>query len=174
MNLYLVVVGIIQILVSICVAILVFFLGFKALSKFTKEYDDEKEIGNNNVAVAIVSAMFLVCIGILLKVSLGPTLHTLRLLLISKVIDIGRVFVTLGFVFLNLAIGGVVAVGSLFFSFILFRLISPFKDLKAVMKNNIAVAIIIGAVMLVTVLLISEPLLFLLEGIAPKVEIPGV
>ena len=173
MNLYFIVIGIIDIIFSIIVAIITFFLGFKALSVFTKEYDDEKEIKNNNIAVAIISAMFLVCIGIAMQTSAGPGMSALTIILTGASINIVNVLIACGLMLLFLLIGGFISILSLFLSIFLMTKISPFKDLKGVMNNNIAIAIIIGAVMLVTILLIKDPLAFLFNGLLPKADYPS-
>jgi uncharacterized membrane protein YjfL (UPF0719 family) len=173
MNINFIIFGSIEIVFSIIVAVISFFLGFKALSVFTKEYDDEKEIKNNNIAVAIISAMFLICIGISLRVASGPAISTLRNALMTSNIDAGKILVTVGIMILHLALGGLIAILSLFFTIFLLTKISPFKDLRGIMNNNIALAIIIGSVMLVTTLLISDPLLFFLEGFIPNINLPS-
>jgi uncharacterized membrane protein YjfL (UPF0719 family) len=173
MNIYFVIIGIIDIIFSIIVAIITFFLGFKALSVFTREYDDEKEIKNNNIAVAIISAMFLICIGIAMQTSAGPAMSALTISLTGTNVGILDILFSCGMMFLFLIIGGFISVLSLFFSIFLMTKISPFKDLKGVMNNNVAIALIIGAVMLVTILLIKDPLAFLFNGLLPKGNLPS-
>lgn len=173
MNLYFVIIGIIDIIFCILVAIISFFLGFKALSIFTREYDDEKEIKNNNIAVAIISAMFLICIGIAMQTSAGPAMSALTIILTGANVSILNVLIACGLMALFLFIGGLISILSLFFSIFLMTKISPFKDLKGIMGNNIAIAIIIGAVMLVTMFLIKDPLAFLFNGLLPKADFPS-
>ena len=173
MNLNFIIFGTIEIIFAIIVAILTFYLGFKALSWFTKEYDDEKELKENNIAVAIISAMFLICIGMALRIASGPAISTLKNTLGSPGVDFLKILSAVGLMAFHLAIGGLISILSLFFAIFLFTKISPFKDLKSVMNNNIAVAIIIGAVMFITILLISDPLLFFLEGFIPQVDLPS-
>jgi uncharacterized membrane protein YjfL (UPF0719 family) len=173
MNFYFIIIGLIEIIFSIIVAIISFFLGFKALSIFTMEYDDEKEIKNNNIAVAIISSMFLICIGIALETSSGPAISILRNTLSESGINFLKILTTCGIMLLFLVSGGLISILSLFFSIFLITKISPFKDLKGIMQNNIAIALIIGSVMLVTILLIKDPLKFFLDGFIPVSSMPS-
>lgn len=172
MDLNFIIFGAIEIIFSIIVAIMTFFIGFKLLSLFTREYDDEKEIKNNNIAVGIISGMFLVCIGIALRIASGPAMATLRNTLAASNVDTLKLIIACCLMLLHLFLGAVIAILSLFFSLFLLTKISPFKDLKAILNNNIAFSIIVSSAMLITILLISDPLLFFLEGFIPKVNLP--
>ena len=168
MNLNFIFFGLIEILFSIIVAVITLVLSFKVFAFFTREYDDEKEVKNNNIAVGILSAMFLICIGLALRIASGPALSTLRNTIANKDLNFIKFLIAIGLMLLQLSIAAIVSFLSLLFTLFLLTVISPFKNLKAIMNNNIAIAIIIAAVMLVTILLISDPLLFFLEGLIPK------
>jgi hypothetical protein len=123
--------------------------------------------------VGILTAAFLLSIGLALREVAGPAIASLRNILASGAFTAGRIFMTMGIMTLQMALGALVSILSLFFTMILLKVLSPFKDLKAVGNNNIAMAVILAAAMLVTTLLISEPLNFLLQGFIPEVEIPA-
>ncbi len=173
MKMFYVLVGSVELIFALIVMVLAFVIGFKALSVFTREYDDEKEIQNNNIAVGILTAAFLVCVGMSLKVVAGPATSTLRNIIMAPDHQISQIILAAGMVILHLAIGGIVSVLTLFLSIFLLTKVSPIKDLKGVMNNNIAVALVISGIMLVTTMLIADPLLFMLQGLIPQFEIPN-
>ena len=160
--------GSVEIIFAISFAVVTLMVGFKALSIFTGEYDDEKEIKENNISVGIISGVFLLCIGLILKTASGPALSTLENTIFTKDFTVTGLFIGLGLMILQLGIASVVAILSLIFTIFLTTKVSPFKNLKALMNNNIAISCIISAVMLVTVLMINTPLLLLLKGLIPQ------
>ncbi len=167
MNLLFIVMGIIEILFAIFLSFLTFIIGFKFLSIFTVNYNDEQEIKSKNTAVGILSATFLICIGLLLKEAAIPTVSIIKntVLLSAGFVS---VMISLGYIAIHLVLTLTISILSLFLSIILVTKLSPFKNLDPVKNNNIAFTLVLAATMLVTAMFIAEPLVTFLSGIIPQ------
>ena len=108
-----VVVGLIQLIISIIFAVLALYIGFAVLSKINKNMDEEKEIARGNVAVGIIVAAVFVAIALVVQsgvsgLSVG----------INKAINIGVLSVdgllAIGTAFIQLILGIVLAVGAIY------------------------------------------------------------
>lgn len=167
MNSVYIVMGLIEILFAIFLAFLTFIIAFKLLSIFTIDYDDEKEIKQNNTAVGILSAAFIICIGISLREAAIPTLSIIKTTILAPDVTGIAIARAIGFILLHLFTANFVSILSMFISILLVIWLSPFKSLKPIKDNNIALALIISATIIVTTLLIAQPLLTLLSGMIP-------
>src|SRR5660397_34550 len=61
------VVGIIQLVIAIILAVAALYIGFSVLGKITKGIDEEKEIAKGNTAVGILVASVFIAIGIVVQ-----------------------------------------------------------------------------------------------------------
>src|SRR5574340_43939 len=61
------VVGIIQLVIAIILAVVALYIGFNVLGKITKGIDEEKEIAKGNAAVGILVASVFIAIGIVVQ-----------------------------------------------------------------------------------------------------------
>src|SRR5659263_166690 len=61
------VVGIIQLVIAIILAVVALYIGFSVLGKITKGIDEEKEIAKGNTAVGILVASVFIAIGIVVQ-----------------------------------------------------------------------------------------------------------
>jgi len=61
------VVGIIQLVIAIILAVAALYIGFSVLGKITKGIDEEKEIARGNTAVGILVASVFLAIGIVVQ-----------------------------------------------------------------------------------------------------------
>jgi len=108
-----VVVGLIQLIISIIFAVLALYIGFAVLSKINKNMDEEKEIARGNVAVGIIVAAVFVAIALVVQsgvsgLSVG----------INKAINVGILSVdgllAIATAFIQLILGIVLAVGAIY------------------------------------------------------------
>src|SRR5574341_1703532 len=61
------VVGIIQLVIAIILAVVALYIGFSVLGKITKGIEEEKEIAKGNAAVGILVASVFIAIGIVVQ-----------------------------------------------------------------------------------------------------------
>src|SRR3990172_323410 len=61
------VVGIIQLVIAIILAVAALYIGFSVLGKITKGIEEEKEIARGNAAIGILVASVFIAIGIVVQ-----------------------------------------------------------------------------------------------------------
>ena len=151
-----VVVGLIQLIISIIFAVLALYIGFAVLSKINKNMDEEKELARGNVAVGIIVAAVFVAIALVVQsgvsgLSVG----------INKAINVGILSVdgllAIGIAFIQLILGIVLAVGAIYLAlYILDKLTKGVDEFDEIKKGNVAVALMMGGVIIAVAVIIQS------------------
>ena len=151
-----VVVGLIQLIISIIFAVLALYIGFAVLSKINKNMDEEKELARGNVAVGIIVAAVFVAIALVVQsgvsgLSVG----------INKAISVGILSVdgllAIGTAFIQLILGIVLAVGAIYLAlYVLDKLTKGVDEFEEIKKGNIAVALMMGGVIIAVAVIIQS------------------
>jgi uncharacterized membrane protein YjfL (UPF0719 family) len=174
MNFHLIIIGFIEIILSALSGILIYFISLKVFSFLTKDINETEELKNNNIAVSILVSSFLFCIMLLIKESIGPSMETLSFTMISVNISLNNVGLAVLRILLMFLISAVFAFIFLWVSMIVFMLLtSKINEIQEIRKNNIAVSIIVGVLMLSLALIILNPLKTLLKGFVTGPIIAG-
>ena len=164
--------GILSLLLSVVLGILTVFLGFYIFGKITGSIDEEKELLDNNIAVAIMNACFIFGLGFIMKDAIKPMIETLfNIVYHSQSAETGSLllvkrslYLPLQF-FLTLIISILTLNGSLK---IFMWFTNAIDELKEIKQNNIAIAIVIGAVILTMAVIVNTGLEKLLQVIIPS------
>ena len=151
-----VVVGLIQLIISIIFAVLALYIGFAVLSKINKNMDEEKELARGNVAVGIIVAAVFVAIALVVQsgvsgLSVG----------INKALSLGILSVdgllAIGVAFIQLILGIVLAVGAIYLALnILDKLTKGVDEFEEIKKGNVAVALMMGGVIIAVAVIIQS------------------
>ncbi len=150
------IIGIVQLLIAIILAVVALYIGFSVLSKITKGIDEEKELAKGNAAVGIVVAAVFFAIAIVVQsgvsgVSLG----------IAKAMSVGLFsvdgFIAIGFAILQLVLGIVLAVAAIYLALnILDRLTKGVNEFEELRKGNVAVALEMAGVIIAVAVIIQS------------------
>lgn len=150
------IVGIVQLLIAIILAVVALYIGFSVLSKINKGLDEEKELAKGNVAVGIIIAAVFFAIAIVVQsgvsgVSLG----------IAKAMSVGLFsvdgFVAIGVAILQLVLGIVLAVAAIYLALnILDRLTKGVNEFEEIKKGNVAVALEMAGVIVAVAVIIQS------------------
>jgi uncharacterized membrane protein YjfL (UPF0719 family) len=151
-----VVVGLIQLIISIIFAVLALYIGFAVLIKINKNMDEEKEIARGNVAVGIIVAA--VFIAIALVVQSGVSGLSVG---INKALNVGILSVdgllAIGVAFIQLILGIVLAVGAIYLALnVLAKLTKGVDEFEEIKKGNVAVALMMGGVIIAVAVIIQS------------------
>jgi len=151
-----VVVGLIQLIVSIIFAVLALYIGFAVLSKINKNMDEEKELARGNVAVGIIVAAVFVAIALVVQsgvsgLSVG----------INKALSVGILSVdgllAIGVAFIQLILGIVLAIGAIYLALnVLDKLTKGVNEFEEIKKGNVAVALMMGGVIIAVAVIIQS------------------
>ncbi|WP_028974980.1 DUF350 domain-containing protein [Spirochaeta cellobiosiphila] len=149
--------GIITVLIAIVLGVFILYFGFTVFGKFNRNINEKECLLDNNIAVAIVSGAMIFSIGYIFKSSLIPLVQSLfriafhpsssyKTLLIQIIIILIQFGITLFISILSLWLGLKVFTA-------LTRDIDEFEEIK---NNNIAIAILMGVVIITLALFIEE------------------
>ena len=151
-----VVVGLIQLIVSIIFAVLALYIGFAVLIKINKNMDEEKELARGNVAVGIIVAAVFVAIALVVQsgvsgLSVG----------INKALSVGILSVdgllAIGVAFIQLILGIVLAIGAIYLALnVLDKLTKGVNEFEEIKKGNVAVALMMGGVIIAVAVIIQS------------------
>jgi uncharacterized membrane protein YjfL (UPF0719 family) len=151
-----VIVGLIQLLISIILAVLALYIGFAVLIRINKNMDEEKELAKGNAAVGIIVAAVFVAIALVVQsgvsgISVG----------INKAISVGIVSVdgmlAISIAFIQLILGIVLAVGAIYLAlYILDKLTQGIEEFDEIKKGNVAVALMMGGVIIAVAVIIQS------------------
>jgi uncharacterized membrane protein YjfL (UPF0719 family) len=151
-----VVVGLIQLIVSIIFAVLALYIGFAVLGKITKGINEEKELAKGNAAVGIIVAAVFVAIALVVQSGVsGLTVG------INKAISVGILSVdgllAIGISLIQLILGIVLAVGAIYLALnILDKLTKGVDEFEEIRKGNVAVALEMGGVIIAVAVIIQS------------------
>jgi uncharacterized membrane protein YjfL (UPF0719 family) len=151
-----VLVGLIQLIVSIIFAVLALYIGFAVLGKITKGMNEEKELAKGNAAVGIIVAAVFVAIALVVQSGVsGLTVG------INKAISVGILSVdgllAIGVSFIQLILGIVLAVGAIYLALnILDKLTKGVEEFEEIKKGNVAVALEMGGVIIAVAVIIQS------------------
>ncbi|MGF3496985.1 MAG: DUF350 domain-containing protein [Methanolinea tarda] len=150
------VVGIIQLVIAIILAVIALYIGFSVLSRITKGIEEEKELAKGNAAVGIIVAAVFFAIALVVQsgvsgISLG----------VSKALSVGLFsmdgIVAIGVAILQLILGIVLAVGAIYLALsILDRLTKGVSEFEEIRKGNVAVALEMAGVIIATAVIIQS------------------
>jgi uncharacterized membrane protein YjfL (UPF0719 family) len=161
-----VVVGLIQLIISIIFAVLALYIGFAVLSKINKNMDEEKELAKGNVAVGIIIAAVFVAIALVVQsgvsgLSVG----------INKALSVGMLSVdgllAIGTAFIQLILGIVLAVGGIYLAlYVLDKLTKGVDEFDEIKKGNVAVALMMGGVIVAVAVIIQSGVIGITAALA--------
>jgi uncharacterized membrane protein YjfL (UPF0719 family) len=150
------VVGIIQLIIAIILAVVALYIGFSVLNKITKGMDEAKELAKGNAAVGILIAA--VFIGIAVVVQSGVSGVSLG---IAKAMSVGIFsvdgLVAIAVAILQLILGIVLAVAAIYLALkILDRLTKGVEEFEELKKGNVAVALEMAGVIIAVAVIIQS------------------
>ena len=164
--------SIIEIIISLILGIFLMYFTYRLLDKFVKRKYD---ISITNLSFSILSSSVLFSVAYLISGIKAPILSSLRLL--SKDLEYDGSLILDGFkyTFLFLTII-IIAVGLIIFLSIQLytRMTKEINEFREIEANNVAVAIVLGIIVISISLLIKESLYLMLETFVPYPEIPRI
>jgi len=164
MNLLVVLSGISTLLLSLLLGIFILFLGFKIFSGFSKSIDEEYELKQNNIAVAILSGSFILALGLMMKTSVNPLIQSIFRAIFYNDTGLAGTLGNLSISLLQFILTLLISVASLWLGVKGFtwltRNIDEFEEIK---NNNIAIAILMAAIIITLALFLQNGLEKLLQ-----------
>ncbi|VVB91641.1 Uncharacterised protein [uncultured archaeon] len=153
------VVGIIQLVIAIILAVVALYIGFSVLGKITKGIDEEKEIAKGNTAVGILVASVFIAIGIVVQSGVSGISKGISAALgvgILSVTGIAIIVVSI----VQLILGIVLAIVAIYLALnILDKLTKGIEEFEELKKGNVAVALEMAGVIITVAIIIQSGVL---------------
>lgn len=153
------VVGIIQLVIAIILAVVALYIGFSVLGKITKGIDEEKEIAKGNVAVGILVASVFIAIGIVVQSGVsGISIGISQAMKAGIMSGTGIAIIVVSIV--QLILGIVLAIVAIYLALnILDKLTKEIEEFEELKKGNVAVALEMAGVIITVAIIIQSGVL---------------
>ena len=150
------VVGIIQLVIAIILAVVALYIGFSVLGKITKGIDEEKEIAKGNTAVGILVASVFIAIGIVVQSGVsGISVGISQAINAGLMSSLGITIIVVSI--LQLVLGIVLAIVAIYLALnILDKLTKGIDEFAELKKGNVAVALEMAGVIITVAIIIQS------------------
>jgi uncharacterized membrane protein YjfL (UPF0719 family) len=140
------IISVANIIIAVILGVIASYIGVWLFAKSTRHLDDWGEVRRGNTGMGIVMGAIIIGIAIILKPAIDLPLA----------VEVERPFLVLLGEIIGIAVGLVLAVSAIVFSAGMFgRLVGDIDELSELQRGNMAVAVIMAAVILAISLLIS-------------------
>lgn len=168
MDLILLITGIVQVFLSLLVAVTLVYLSSKIFRNMISGINETEELKKNNVAVAILNGSIVLALILVVKKSIESAItifaNTLRNpdAVLSSYIK--SAMIMLG----HILLGGIIAFTSIYIALQLFIwLTKDLDELKEIKENNTAVGILLGIIIISMALLLQQGVDTILNSLIP-------
>ena len=167
MNTQLFTLALLEIVLSIVITVVIIFISYKILKKLFFEKED---LGGDNLALSIFTSRIVLSIGLILSEILPSITNVIRIASTqNQTIDAitiakySALYLFIGF------IAAIVINGSVFLLFsMLTKGVNEFREIK---QNNIAVAILVVAILISITLIAKDSIALLISSLIPYPEV---
>ena len=171
MNQFLIWNGLFSLFLALGLGLLAIYLGFNVFKYLNRSIDEEFELRDNNVSVALVSGSFIFSLGILMKSVIDPITQTIFNLAYKHDqfgITAMEIVSTVGIILIQFFVALILSLATLSIGTRLYMALTKETDeLEEIANNNIAIGIIMSAVTLTLALLLAGGMETFLNAIIP-------
>jgi uncharacterized membrane protein YjfL (UPF0719 family) len=143
-------IGLVQLVIAIILAVVALYIGFFVFSRITKGIDEAKELARGNMAVGIIIASIFFAIALVVQSGIAGISVGIMKALAG---DWLAIVVSL----LQLILGILLAIGAIYLAlYILDRLTKGVDEFEEIRKGNTAVALMMAGVIVSTAIIIQS------------------
>lgn len=162
-----VMVGVVELLLAFGLGFLTVWLAFHSFSRLTRDLDEMNELKQNNTAIGVLLASIVLSTALIVRTALYPSISTWQTLL-HRGFSGGDLLVCLGITLFSFFFSAMLALVSIWSALRMFlRLTLEIDELHEISRNNVAVAVVLGALIVVMGLFLSHGVQSLLSAIIP-------
>ena len=152
---------------SVLISILVVYLTFRLFFR-NRRSADLSDLENGNTAMAIAVAGDMIAFGILMARCLYPVSAVLQDLFFVRTLNFASILLTLGFIVAYTLIGYILSVITVLLSSKLFqKLTATIRETELIKDNNVAVAIVLAAIVVTVAAMVQSGLSDALNTLIP-------
>lgn len=155
------IVGIIQLVIALILAVAALYISFNVLGKITKGIDEEKEIAKGNTAVGILVASVFIAIGVVVQSGVSGISDGLKIA-VKELPNIASngimpVIVPILMSIIQLVLGILLAIGAIYIALnILDKLTKGIDEFEELKKGNVAVALEMAGVIITVAIIVQS------------------
>ncbi len=160
------IVGIVQLIIAVILAVVALYIGFSVFGKITKDVDEQKELAKGNVAFGIIVAAIFIAIAVVVQsgvagISVG----------IGKASALGFTsvdgLIAISVAIIQLVLGVLLAIGAIYLALnILDKLTKGVEEFEELKKGNVAVALEMAGVIIAVALIIQSGIVGITTALA--------
>lgn len=168
MDLSLLLAGTIQLLLSLVIAIVFIYSGFRFFHKRIKSINEIEELKKNNIAVAILNASIILALVIMVKNAIEPAITVFSMTLRNPTATINSFLQMAGIMLVQIIVAGIIAYIAIYIAINLYmHLTKDIDELAEIKNNNIAVSIVLGIVIISISLIMQQGIKSILDALIP-------
>ncbi len=152
------VVGIIQLVIAVILAVVALYIGFSVFGRITKGIDEQKELAKGNTAIGILVASIFFAIGIVVQSGVAGISSGIKAAQASAggILSVGGLL-SIGLGIIQLILGIVLAIAAIYLALnILDKLTKGIEEFEELKKGNVAVALEMAGVIVTTAVIIQS------------------
>lgn len=179
MDWYMVMVGIAELVFSFVLGLLTVWIAFRSFSRVTRDLDEMQELKENNVAMGVLLASIVLATAFTVRSAIYPSISTWQTFL-HRGFSAGELFSCMGITLFSFVFSAGLALVSIWSALRIFvRLTTEIDEFHEISRNNTAVAIVLGALIVVMGLFLSHGVQNLLATMVPmpsfeRVQVMGM
>lgn len=171
MNTQLLIQGLIELTLSIITAFFIFLTGFKFFDFLTKNINETKELKENNAAVGLILACFILGIMLIVRSAVEPASETLHFMMGQPDFQIGEILIGICRILLFYFISALLSFLILWATINCFMMMTrKIDEMKLIKENNYSVALLIGVFIVSISILLINPVTMILQAFTPSVR----
>ena len=167
--------GAMSLVVAFGLGLLVVVVGYRAFERMNPSVDEQQELENGNLAVAVLVGSFMISLGYILRTVVGPivltffnALHRIRY---GDATLVDAAWASLAMIF-QLAVSLAIAVAVLGLGMRCFMWLNRgLNELDEIRRGNLAVALLVGAITFALALLVEQGMDRFLQVLIPSTPI---
>jgi len=168
MDLILLITGIVQIFLSLLIAVTLVYLSSKIFRKMISGINETEELKKNNVAVAILNGSIVLALILVVKKSIESAITIFGNILRNPDAVLSSYIQSALIMLGHILLGGIIAFTSIYVALQIFIwLTKDLDELKEIKENNTAVGILLGIIIVSMALLLQQGVDTVLNSLIP-------
>jgi uncharacterized membrane protein YjfL (UPF0719 family) len=161
------VIGLAELALSLLLAFLTTWFAFKRFSRLTRDVEEMKELRANNTAVGILLGSTVLSIALVVRQAAYPMISSLETV-VHKGLSFMGVLKGIGVAAASITLSMIIALLAIWTAVRLFlRLTKEIDEMAEIRRNNVAVAIVLGCLIIVVGLFLGQGIQSLLAAMIP-------
>jgi len=168
MDLILLITGIVQVFLSLLIAVMLVYLSSKIFRKMITGINETEELKKNNVAVAILNGSIVLALVIVVKKSIESAITIFGNVLRNPDAVVSSYIKSVVIMLGHILLGGIIAFTAIYAALQIFIwLTKDLDELKEIKENNTAVGILLGIIIVSMALLLQQGVDTILNSLIP-------